>query len=305
MEVTSNINQIELSITLDSDITPYVIDGNNKYPRNEYVTFTPNVIKSGATFTDFILLYTITDSYGAEVIPDTSGNNVSFRLETLGSYIVILNLTDNVDGLIYNIIYEIECCDFITISQTACPTFTINNNSITTDVVVTALDLFSEDGESQTPELDGVTIGFGESLTFSPASVSLYILTFTYTIEGVDKVENYILNNYCILEECIAKYIQDILCKDTRACAECPETIELNRMLALNYAYFLNANAEYGLNNFYSGLDYTETALKFADMKSIMDKLLVYCQRRGCAGTSTFIASSNNTSTTNDCGCNG
>lgn len=109
MEFSQNINQIELNVTLNGDVDPILIEDAVVYPRNESVKFTPSISKSGVNFTDFTLVYTVIDPTGEFISPTITGNNVSFTLDFLGTYVVTIQITDNTDGLIYNILYSVRC----------------------------------------------------------------------------------------------------------------------------------------------------------------------------------------------------
>lgn len=302
MEVTININQIDLTVVLDGDITPIVVDEQTMYPRNEYITFTPTVYKSSALFTNYTTDYSCVDADGADVPVTVSGNNVSLEVTSLGTHILTIIVTDTDDNISYSILYTIEVIDFIEINQTDCNEFTITNHS-TGDVDIEVLDLFNTDDIGNPIEaLPSQTVLAGASVVVEFEDVSMFTANVTYTF-GNTRTENYIINNYCLIEECIASYALDILCAENAQCTECPDGIDLNRMMSLNYSYFMMANAEFGVNNFYDGYSHATLAAQFQDMKNIMDKLYAYCQRRNCTGLTGL--TTNNVNVTTDCGCNG
>lgn len=303
MELVTNVNQATLDVVLDGDITPIEVDGDSCYQRNEYITFTPEVEKDGLSFTDYTTTYTVISPTGVDTEITANGNNISFELDELGSYAVSITFVDNIDDLTYILTYNVECCDYLVIQQTECNTFVITNNG-TEDVTIVITDLFNTDsiGDAIVP-LESTILLAGDGVEVMFDDVSLYVADVSYTIGGEERTEQYIINNYCLIEECITSYTLDILCAENAQCTECPDGVDLNRMLALNYAYFLNVNSEYGTNNFYSGLEHATLVTQLSDMKGIMDKLYAYCVRRNCTGMSGIIT--NNTSIHSDCGCNG
>ena len=56
-------------------------------------------------------------------------------------------------------------------------------------------------------------------------------------------------------------------------------------MLLINYSYFMKLNKEYSFNNFYNGLSQSKLD-ELTSMKQLMDKLVLFCERRGCINSS-------------------
>ena len=110
----------------------------------------------------------------------------------------------------------------------------------------------------------------------------MYFIEISYNNGASEDIkESYVINNYCLLEECLAQYILDILCKDERRCNPCPDEVELNQMLLLSNTYFMKLHSEYAWNNYYTF--FTETKLdSFTTLQQVMNKLKEFCSRRAC-----------------------
>lgn len=258
LDISSPVNQLE----------------NCCYTRGETVTIEPNIElhRPGALPEDHLYDITVYNPIGelvlhAEFSLTDEDISVSFVPE-LGTYSVHANLIDTHCDNVYSVESTIEGCDFFVIDYVDCNTYILSNRSSERSLDV---NISSIEGE----ELFQETLGPGDAYTVVFERPSLYF---------VDTGDIYVLSNYCIIDECISTYILDLLCPTVDRCDPCPPDNELNQMLLLSYTYFMQLNSEYGYNNFYSGLDNTKLA-ELAQIKTTMDRLLSFCQRRGCIPT--------------------
>lgn len=283
-ETNTTILEYRPTFTLTSSSSTNQLDEACCYTKEEEITVSSNVTitREGSTASDYVLSYTVTDPNGTTVIleEDTfnlsdSNTDISFTVTELGTYTVEVTLTDTVCNLEYTRTLEFDTCNFITISSVSCNTFRLDNKSSSIDVE------FYIDNINGTQEVGTTTLEAGSSYLINLNSTSLFTINTTYTLEEEEVTEIFVINNFCNIEDCLSGFILDIICEEDERCSECPDDIELNRFLLLYNTYFMKLNIEYGWNNFYSVL----TDAKLAELTSIqqvMDKLIAYCERRGC-----------------------
>lgn len=260
-----------LSLTQSSSV-----EQEGCYTKGEEVTVTAGYAITQGLSSDYSFAWTVVDPEGSTMIDTTStiiDNTLSFNLDMLGVYTTTVVMTDNVCNTTYTQSIEAETCNFITFDYIDCNTYTMYNRSSSVD--------FSYVIESLTEEVSSGTLVAQGTSNIVFGTPSLYLVKVTYNRGGEDILETYVLNNYCVIEECLSSYILDILCEDTRTCATCPDSIELNQFLMLYYTYFMELNKEYGLNNFYSGLDDSHLEA-LNDIDTVMSKIVEFCSRRGC-----------------------
>ncbi len=276
--------RLDISTSLTTAVDPLALDGDGCcYTRNEEVTILPEITlnRPGADPALHTLTYNIQDPEGLAItLPSVTLNDpleTTIVLEKLGVYTVTITVEDQYCSNTFTKVLEIETCNFILADYVDCGTYDIKNNSSATDAV---LDISNIDG---TVIVSQQALAAGQTYQVAFDDVSIYTVTATYTKAGETSptTETYILNNYCQLDECIASYILDILCDDSERCDPCPDDVALNQIMMLSYGYFNRLNAEYGWNNFYSGIDDTKSA-ELMEIKQVMDKLSTFCSRVAC-----------------------
>lgn len=273
---------MSVSISLQFDSPANQMNDAGCFNRGEDITVTPTVtFTEGEDPSQYTLTYVV---YGPDgltvptsvesVILNSADLRTLFTPQDIGIYITETTITYTVDGSTLVNEFTIETCNFVVIGYNECNSFTISNKSLNRSFNYT----IEEVGATTTAP---ATLNSGESVDVTFDNISMYILQIEYT----GGVEQYILNNYCILEQCIAAYIEDIVCEDLDRCNPCPDEVVLDQMLLLSYSYFNKVHKEYGYNNFYSGLSDSKLA-EIQDIEQTMDKLKLLCKRRGCLGTS-------------------
>lgn len=258
------------------------LESSECYTRGEELTVTPTATFTGGEDPSLHLLeYTVLQPDGTEIVPsvqsvllNAADLTTSFTLSNIGGYTVQISVTNTTTSeVVFTGEVSIQTCNFIVIEYLECNKFSISNRSLDTVISYTIEEIGST---TTTPAV----LAAGSAVNVSFDNVSMFILHVEYN----GTLEQYILNNYCVLEDCIAKYIEDIMCEDTNRCNPCPDEIELNQMLLLSYVYFMKVHKEYSYNNFYSGLSASKLA-EITDIEDTMEKLKTFCKRRGCLAT--------------------
>jgi hypothetical protein len=285
LDLQTNITLTEYRPDFDLILTAPVnqLESLCCYTKDEELTIIADITlnRTGALPDDHTVTFTVTSPNGlpVELQQDTftlleNPISISFPLNELGQYTITGVLDDLYCGSSYTVTKIADTCNFFDINYTDCSTYEFVNKSTDKNVSMEIVNI--EGTESYASEL---TPGTAETIVFN--EISIYFVTITYLKDTVETQEVYVLNNYCILEDCIAKYISDLLCVDERRCNPCPDDVELNMMLLLSYSYFNKLHSEYAWNNFYSGISDSKLN-EFNTLKQNMDRLKEFCSRRGC-----------------------
>ena len=179
---------------------------------------------------------------------------------------------------------KFKVCDNIKIEEISCNQYKYSNASTTLPIQVYYHDPLGVIADSTPVTVlpqDVAIISFPTVTSTGKKYVGVFAIITMYTYESVLATEYRLASSYCIIEDCVATYISNMLCGDVNMCDPCSETADLNRMLMLSYSYFMQANKEYSLNTFYTAL--TETKLSEIEaLSGVMDKLLQLCMRKSC-----------------------
>lgn len=288
MIVNTSTNSLKIDVELSDPLNPIVIDGINHFPINQVVNLEVTELRLDGvieTLDDYTIAITIKDS-----------DNISFTNNTtatkLGTYTVTVVITNDTTLDEYSIILQFEVVNAITIETNNCEEFTISNYNLF-PVNVQVLDAFTDEEVAPTQE-----VYYESMLVIRFSEVSFYKVVVTY--DEVTQV--YLANTYCKLNQCINSFITATLCGDGELCKECPDSIDLNRVLGLNYILLAKINSLYGKNNFYSSL---ENVPALDDIENVLSKLKSYCDRIGCIGqhTSNNLANTHTHKKHGGCGC--
>ena len=288
-DTTTNVTVDEYRVTIahevETDVEPTTEGETSCYSRGEDVTVVPTITlnRPGADPSLHTIKYTVTDPEGIEVdlfqdeFPlDVLAPNITFTLDKLGVYTVLMEVTDAACNTVFDSEFIVETCNFVFIKYLECNAFEIQNRSSDTMFTYSIGDIASADTVLASGSLGA---GFAETLSFS--DVSMYIMTVTYERGGETITEEYILNNYCIIEKCFTSYIEDLLCAPEQRCAPCPPESDLKQMLFFYNTYFMKIHKLFNVNSFFSALD-QEGLDELTNLKQLMDKMVAFCMRRNC-----------------------
>jgi hypothetical protein len=274
LDLNTNTTVVEYKPDIDIEVTGLTAD--DCYLNDQIISVFANVTlnRPNADILDHTIEYVVTLPNGLtidETYPLDSNTAIDVDLNQLGIYNINVIVTDGLCNNVFNAEYQVVTCNFIQFTYT-CDKYIISNKG--TKDVTYQVEIFDNEGNielvPETPLING-TIA---EIISDPA---LLIVTVKYD----DVEQQYVLNNYCQLEKCLASYIEDILCGEKPRCNPCPDPTELNQMLLLMYTYFGKLHKEYGYNNFYNGLSQSKL-IELASIKDTMDKILEFCDRNNC-----------------------
>jgi len=281
------------------------IGGITEFSQYETVYIVPG-IEGRLVDTQYNIIYSVEDpegvvlpsaTYGFTYATDVDNIKYIIELDKLGDYTCNITINDITNGLTSTYTRIISTSEFITFQYTQCDSFTMNNNSSSKNITYVITDL--EDNEVIPENI--LLAGTSDLITFE--SAGLYLVKVTY--EDLTSY-TYVLNTFCMLDDCLSKFILDLLCEDTRDCTcefEPSSMIRIIRMFSLKETYFMKLQAEYGFNNKYSAL--TDSKLnELTTINQVLSKLAMMCDRTyclegGCAGVVKNIGTNINTG----CGC--
>ena len=281
------------------------IGGITEFSQYETVYIVPG-IEGRLVDTQYNIIYSVEDPEGVVLPSATYGftsatdvDNIKYiiELDKLGDYTCNITINDITNGLTSTYTRIISTSEFITFQYTQCDSFTMNNNSSSKNITYVITDL--EDNEVIPENI--LLAGTSDLITFE--SAGLYLVKVTY--EDLTSY-TYVLNTFCMLDDCLSKFILDLLCEDTRDCTcefEPSSMIRIIRMFSLKETYFMKLQAEYGFNNKYSAL--TDSKLnELTTINQVLSKLAMMCDRTYCLeGDCAGVVKNIGTNINTGCGC--
>lgn len=288
----------DISLEVTSDVAPLVDGDVCCYSRGEALTVTPTVaLNRAAANPDFHTLefkvidpegFTIEDpswAFPMTLYPDIS---IQFEMSKIGVYTIVATLEDLDCDNTFVQEMQVETCNFVYIQYTDCGIYNIQNRSSATEFSYTVTNVTdSEDA------ISGELLAT-EAVDINLSNQSLYLLEVVYTKSGETEptTETYVLNNYCSIEQCFTKYIEEILCSPSDRCSPCPPESDLNQMFFFYNTYFMKIHKMFNTNSFYSALD-EEGLNEITTISQLMGKIQSYCDRVHCSEngyTNTYIS---------------
>ena len=296
LETNTTIVEYRPSLSLTFSTPNDEINDVACYSLYETVTIDPNFVLSrpGADPSLHLIDWVITDPEGLPVslaqsqFPlnlSPSGLQLSVPLDKLGTYIVQATITDIECGTTFSVEDRIQTCNFVYVETTGtCGEFTLYNKSTLFDIDY-RIQLIGGDEASFEGTLEAnTTTTTGSALQFSVSDIGIHEIEIRWIDEN-DELQQMILiiNNFCILWDCLAGYIIETLCKPENLCDPCPDSLRLNQMVLFNMAYSMKLNKEYEFNNFYSTLDESKLE-EFTSINQLATKIKEFCDRLSCEG---------------------
>ena len=315
-DTVTNVTQLEYRPNFEIQALPAQNTQTNRDPmcysqgENVDVLVDLSYTRADASPANHSLQWTVRDPFNTvvytETIPgDAASLNINFDLLSIGTYTVTAVLTDiECCETTYTRELKIETCDFFYVESTECGKFNLVNVSSKYDVDyrVEFIDgTLLTSGTLEAPEPGGV-LGVGVEYTTSELGIHTVIIEWLDDEDAV-QVRTYVVNNFCSLWDCLAGYINNLLCSPKDICSPCPDADLLNEMVMLNYTYSMLMNREYEFNNFYSLLDESKLA-EYQTINALAQKIKELCAKLGCGGISTELADPVKPfNFGNDCGC--
>lgn len=201
------------------------------------------------------------------VIPEVNSvYSFTFTPSQLGRYKLEVKLTNCCQSIVRELYYDI--CDSVTVKQTDCSNWIVDNKSFTNNYTVTIRNVLT----NQIVKQDAVNTNSQYKYKFDKDGI--------YTIEVNSRL--YVAYVYCVIEECYIKSIKDILCRE-RNCKDCLNTedvkrqAELNEFRTLYQTWMKSIETEYRLKISYTMVDINNKLVEFQQNNMIYNKLLQYC----------------------------
>ena len=325
LDLETNVEEAEYrpTISLEVDGPVDALTSLDCYALGEDITVTPfiSLTRVGADPVLHTATWKVVDPQGAIVYEEelalTNLVPLVFTILDVGTYAVSLVL-DDTDCCCaeYTVNTTVETCDFISLVPTGnCGEFTLCNVSTRYSLSYT-VNLI--DGSVQEVEGDLTQVSCAMFQLSEIGIHSVNIIAYPVDAESTeDPIElTYVINNWCELWDCLAEYINALLCAPRDSCDPCPDGDLLNEMLMLNMTYGMLMNKEYSFNRVYSGLDESKLA-EYQTINSVGDRIKTLCSRLDCSGICTTVtnpvkqfafglSSANNTTNgSGGCGCGG
>jgi hypothetical protein len=296
LDLETNVTVSEYRPTFVLTKTPPVeiIDNADCYTQYEDITVTADaeLTRSGAVSSEYNVAWTVTSPSGFIVLEETQSlqlavNSVTFSMDELGTYTVSADLIDVPCNNTFNRTTTAATCDFVFFETTGdCGDFTLYNRSLQYDIDY-EIELVGGSGESPISGTLAATPNsvLGNSEIIELTDIGIHQATISWYTDISDpttyQTKVLVINNWCSLWDCLAGYINEVLCKPEELCSPCPDGLVLNEMLLLNQAYSMLMNNEYTFNNYYSALDESKLA-EYATINSVADKIEKLCARLDC-----------------------
>ena len=327
LDTTTNITIVEYIPTISyslSDATG-AVNGTSCYTQNETLTATADITltRAGADPLQHTITWTVYDPLGAVVSTTTQSlglttNEITIVPSTLGTYTIEGVVEDIVCNKTWTKSITFSTCNFLYINTTSnCNEFKIFNASTQYGV---SYEVALIDGTVEIT--DSLVARSGAEPTegsFTLTTPGIHTVTATWYTDLDDpttlQTQITVINNWCDIWDCLAGYINEVLCNPEQLCNPCPDSLVLNQMLLFNQTYSMMMNSEYEFNNFYSALDASKL-VEYQNMDKLLNKMKKLCSRLSCTSpclnvttkdkTFSFGISSGNTSSSSSggCGCN-
>jgi hypothetical protein len=191
----------------------------------------------------------------------------------------------------------IQVCDYLSLVNSACHTFTLGNYSLTTSVYAN----FTERDGTVITELTEITAN--EELEFSTTIDGIYYLNIYSDEDGTELIQTYVVIDDCDILACVSAIALEGLCSDcdTTECTNYYERL-FNRLQIelLAFAFFSKANRERSLNRVYTTFEDSKV-VELENLDALITQLTKYCD--SCGTTETFRPNTLSTPSSSDCGC--
>ena len=314
----TTVEEYRPTLTLSvSDSTPSLAgEDDEAYPRKSLMTVQPTWEINRGIADDYNIEFKVISPTGINIaLPQSlfplaigaENVSISFNLDELGQYTVEAEIIDLVCDTRFPQELIIETSNFILVEPDIdCNVFHVRNRSIDRDIVVSIGDFENNQVDTYT---SFVKIEAGGSFTYT-LPTGMFIISATYTDDGRDYEESYVVGNYCAISNCLTSYIQNVLCAPAgcKCDYDVSEELAAMRQLTLQQGYFMYLTKTFKLNDFFTSL--TDSVM--ADIysaQSMLDKLVEYCDRiqcidGDCAGCKdTGIPTNITQNGTGGCGC--
>lgn len=276
---------------------------------NELFTVTPEFTLDAPSVgcTIAVLTYTLSDHNGTVLATDTyditiaspeDPTTLTFTYTPTAVGDLTLSTSLEECGVTVTENQTISVCDYISLVNSACHTFTVSNYSLTTTIYITFTE---KDGTVIGTELD--TLSPNEDLELSTTIDGIYYLNIYSDSAGTTLIQTYVVIDSCDIEACVSTLTLQGLCSDcdTTECTNYYEKLyNLIQIELLAFLFFNKANKERSLNRVYTVIDDSK-ASELDNLDALIAQLIKYCD--SCGTTENFKSNTLSTGSTGDCGC--
>lgn len=273
--------RIDISYELVGEITDQIDEKTSCYAIGSDVIVKPSISTSreDTVLSDVSVSYRLFNPIGERIFDETftledGVIDWPIRITEIGDYVANITVIDEYCNNTYEEKILIRGCNFISIDYVDCSEYKISNKSVDRDVDFTLKEVLTG-SETQ------FTVTSSSSYDLTIEEVSLYTLTATYYNDSNEISNEFIINNYCSIDYCFAKYIENLICFDGGECNDCPPSTELNQMLFFYNTYFMKMNKILATHVYDSAMEDT-TLDDLVSAKNMMDKIEEYCNRLSC-----------------------
>lgn len=249
-----------------SIIPDFVQENNDFYVKDTVLTIAhvltdyPGDLSSSSI--DFLLLKpdgaTEEINFNAASTPD-----LGFVMSQVGDYGFSITLTNEISEESYRVEGTISSSDTIRFKYESCGVFSVENLGQESQTV----SLTSINSESE----ESFILVTEDKKTFNP---SIGVTEVKVTDNGGERT--FLVNNSCEVEECLARFIEDLLCGDDKACEMCPDETEVAQMMFFYNTYFMKVHELFYQNSFFEALDQSVLD-KISSINFMIDKIREFC----------------------------
>jgi len=187
-----------------------------------------------------------------------------FPMRQVGDYDYIAILVDGTSGLEYREEGAVSNTDNVHFEPKECGVFEIENRG---PDVATIRYTSITGTQDETISIDG-----GGLAVLSP-QVGVTQVVYTEA-DGYERT--FLLNNSCAIEECMSRFIEDLLCGDEKACEMCPDETEVAQMMFFYNTYFMKIHEIFYQNSYFEALN-DSMLNKITSVNQMIEKISEFC----------------------------
>jgi hypothetical protein len=192
-----------------------------------------------------------------------TGTDMGFIMSQIGDYKFTILLRNGDTGETYREEGTINSSDTIKFQYESCNVFSVENLG----------------QEAQTVTYKSITGNDSGLVVLNPDSKENFtpevgVTEVTVTEPGGERI--FFVNNSCEVEECLARFIEELLCGDEKSCEMCPDETEVAQMMFFYNTYFMKVHDLFYQNSFFEALD-SSVLDKVSSLNFILEKIREFC----------------------------
>jgi hypothetical protein len=281
-DVSTNISIVEYKPSVNLINTP-PFDSNKsscKYQKDEQITIYPEIEFNNPTSVNYNIQYIVKNYKQVEVLNEnfdittssdlTTEADISFTFDDLGLYTVEVIVIDKDCNETYNIgTFEYETCNFVEFRYISCNNYELYNNSSATDIKYSVEQVLENGNGDLIVDCKDILAGENDAIVLDT------VLLHKVTVQYGETTEEYLINNYCAIEECILKFTKKLFCESCGCTSKCEDELEIIRLTTLLRTYYTKLNSEFGFGNYFTSLE--EKELQLPLISKLLQKINSIC----------------------------